>query len=147
MALRTGGGNYLYEIVEEWGEMPNKWTYDIAGVAVDSKGRVYMFNRGDTPVGILDDRGKFLHSWGDKNMFGGAQGVTMGPDDNLGLPDVYDHPVKKCTAEGEILLTIGVSGEPAKPMSGDPFNQCTHVAINPHTGDLFVSDGYLNPKV
>ena len=44
----TGGGDYLYEIVEEWGEMPNKWTYDIAGVAVDSKGNVYMFNRGNT---------------------------------------------------------------------------------------------------
>ena len=34
MSLRTGGGDYLYEIVEEWGEMPNKWMYDIAGVAV-----------------------------------------------------------------------------------------------------------------
>ena len=42
MSLQTGGGDYLYEVVEEWGEMPNKWTYDIAGVAVDSKGNVYV---------------------------------------------------------------------------------------------------------
>jgi len=66
MSLQTGGGEYLYEIVEEWGEMPNRWTYDIAGVAVDSKGNVYMFNRGETPVVILDNHGKFLNSWGDK---------------------------------------------------------------------------------
>ena len=33
MSLKTGGGDYLYEVVEEWGEMPNKWMYDIAGVA------------------------------------------------------------------------------------------------------------------
>ena len=50
MALHTGGGDYLYEVVEEWGEMPNRWMYDVAGVAVDSRGNVLMFNRGDTPA-------------------------------------------------------------------------------------------------
>jgi DNA-binding beta-propeller fold protein YncE len=147
MSLQTGGSEYLNEIIEEWGEVPDKWTYDIAGVAVDSKGNVYMFNRGDTPIVILDSRGKFLHSWGDNKMFPRAHGVTIGPDDSVWLTDVYDHTVRKCTADGKVLMTIGVSGKPAKAMSGTPFNQCTHVAINPHTGDLFVSDGYLNPKV
>ena len=114
MSLQTGGGNYLYEIVEEWGEMPNKWTYDIAGVAVDSKGDVYMFNRGDTPVVILDDSGKFLHSWGDKKIFPRAHGITIAPDDSIWLTDIHDHTVRKCTADGRILLTIGVSGQPAQ---------------------------------
>jgi hypothetical protein len=36
MALQTGGGDFLYEVVEEWGDMPNRWTYDIADVAADS---------------------------------------------------------------------------------------------------------------
>ena len=65
MSLMTGGGDYLYEVIEEWGEMPSKWTYDIAGVAIDSKSHVYMFNRGDTPVVVLDSSGKFLQIWGD----------------------------------------------------------------------------------
>src|SRR5579863_8098921 len=69
MALRTGGGDHLYEVVEEWGEMPKRWMYDIAGVAVDSRGNVFMFNRGETPVIILDSDGKLLHSWGDKQSF------------------------------------------------------------------------------
>jgi len=60
MSLLTGGGDYLYEVIEEWGEMPNKWTYDIAGVAIDSKSRIYMFNRGETPVVVLDKSGKIL---------------------------------------------------------------------------------------
>src|SRR5579875_1683257 len=147
MALLTGGGNYLYEVIQEWGEMPNKWTYDIAGVAVDSRGQIYMFNRGDTPVVILDERGHFLYGWGDKKMFPRAHGITIGPDDSVWLTDVYDHTVRKCTTQGEVLLTIGVSGKPAPAMSGEPFNQCTHVALDPRTGDIFVSDGYLNPKV
>jgi DNA-binding beta-propeller fold protein YncE len=32
-------------------------------------------------------------------------------------------------------------------MSGDPFNRCTHVAIDPRTGDFYVSDGYCNARV
>ena len=32
-------------------------------------------------------------------------------------------------------------------MSGDPFNRCTHVAIDPRNGDFYVSDGYCNARV
>src|SRR5579872_420439 len=91
MALRTGGGDYLYEIVEEWGDMPDRWMYDVAGVAIDSKGNVYMFNRGETPVVVLDSCGKFLHSWGDKKMFPRAHGVTIGPDDNVAHRRLRSH--------------------------------------------------------
>jgi DNA-binding beta-propeller fold protein YncE len=71
----------------------------------------------------------------------------MGPDGTIWLTDTFDHTVRKCTLEGEILMTIGTPGKPAKPMSGNPFYQCTHVAIHPNTGELFISDGYGNAKV
>ena len=100
MSLRTGGGDYLYEVVEEWGEMPNRWMYDIAGVAVDSKSNVYLFNRGETPVIVLNSSGKFLHSWGDKLMFPRAHGITIGPDDSVWLTDVFDHTVKNPPSTG-----------------------------------------------
>ena len=32
-------------------------------------------------------------------------------------------------------------------MSGDPFNRCTHVAIDPDTAEFYVSDGYGNARV
>jgi len=147
MAIQTGAGEYVYEMVEDWCELPGGGLCDVAGVGVDARGNVYLFNRGEHPVIVVDSRGRFLRSWGDAKMFPRAHAVTMGPDDTIWLTDVFDHTVRKCTLDGKVLMTIGNSGKPARPMSGEPFNQCTHVAIHPHTGDLFVSDGYLNPKV
>ena len=35
-----------------------------------------------------------------------------------------------------------------RPCSGgDPFNRCTHTALDPKTGDIYVSDGYGNSRV
>lgn len=147
MALQTGQGEYLYEVVENWAKLPDGWTYDVAGVGIDAKNRVYLFNRSDRPIIIVDTDGKFVHSWGDKKTFPNAHAVTMGPDGTIWLTDTFDHTVRKCTLEGETLMTIGTPGKPAAPMSGNPFYQCTHVAIHPHTGELFISDGYGNAKV
>jgi hypothetical protein len=71
----------------------------------------------------------------------------MGPDDTIWLTDTFDHTARKCTLDGKILMTLGASGKPSRAMSGEPFNQCTHVAIHPNSGEIFVSDGYLNAKV
>jgi hypothetical protein len=147
MAIQTGSGEYQYEVIENWARITGGWTYDIAGIGVDGKDRVYLFNRSERPIIIVDRDGKFLHSWGDKQTFPNAHAVTMGPDDSIWLTDTFDHTVRKCTLDGEILMTIGTPGKPAPPMSGLPFYQCTHVAIHPHTGELFVSDGYGNAKV
>ena len=50
------------------------------------------------------------------------------------------------TPEGKLLLQIGVPGEPAPYMSGDPMNRCTHTALSPD-GDIYVADGYGNARV
>ena len=50
------------------------------------------------------------------------------------------------TPEGKMLLEIGVPGEPAPYMSGDPMNRCTHTALSPD-GDIYVADGYGNARV
>ena len=140
MPLQTGAGEYVYEIIDHWARIPEGWAMnDVADVGVDPKGRVYLFNRGDHPVIVLDGDGNFLHTWGDKQMFPNAHAVTIGLDDTIWLTDTYDHTVRKCTPEGEVLMTLGTSGKPAKPMSGEPFYQCTHVAIHPHTEEFFVS--------
>jgi DNA-binding beta-propeller fold protein YncE len=71
----------------------------------------------------------------------------MAPDDTMFLSDDGDHTVRKCTLDGKVLFTLGTSGKPAPFMSGDPFNRCTHVAIDPRNGDFYVSDGYGNARV
>ena len=80
-------------------------------------------------------------------MFPRAHGVTMGPDDTIYLTDDDDHTVRKCTYDGRVLLTVGVSGKPTPFHSGNPFNRCTHVAICPINNDFYVSDGYGNASV
>ena len=44
MAMRLGGGNLRFEPVEHWEKLPAGWScIDVAGVAVDARGNVYVF--------------------------------------------------------------------------------------------------------
>ena len=95
---------------------------------------------------VFDRQGNFLRSWGE-GLFPRAHGITASPDGTLFCTDDGDHTVRKCTLEGKVLFTLGMSGKPAPFMSGEPFNRCTHVAIDPRNGDFYVSDGYCNARV
>lgn len=113
---------------------------EAAGVAVDSKDHVYVFNRGEHPVIVFDREGNFLRSWGE-GLVRRAHGITIGPDDEVWLTDDGNHTIRKFTPEGKLLLTIGDPDKPATLKGGKPFNRPTHVALSPVTGDLFISDG------
>ena len=142
-----GKGEYRYQVVENWGELPPGYTYgDSAAVCVDSKDNVYVFTRGAHPVIVYDRNGKFLRSWGEDIGFTNAHGAAVGPDDMLYLTDDLGHAVRKCTTDGKVALTIGTPKKPAPAFSGDPFNRCTHTALSPQ-GDIYVSDGYANARV
>ena len=145
--VELGRAEYTYEVAEGWGKLPDGWSFkEAAAVGVDSKDNVYVFNRGEHPVIIFDREGNFLSSWGE-GVFPRAHGVTMGPDDTIFLTDDGDHTMRHCTLDGKVLMTLGISGKPAPFMSGDPFNRCTHLAIDPSNGDFFISDGYGNARV
>src|SRR5688572_31402795 len=70
----------------------------------------------------------------------------MASDDTIFLTDDAGHFVRKVTLEGKVLLEIGVPGQPAPYMSGEPFHRCTHTALSPK-GEIYVSDGYGNACV
>src|ERR1043166_5883152 len=146
MSVTVGNGEYRYEVVEGWGKLPDGWSFkEVAAVAIDSKDQVYCFTRGAHPVIVFDREGNYLHSWGE-GVFTRAHGATMAPDETLFLTDDGDHTVRKCTLDGQVLMTLGVPGKAAQYQSGEPFNRCTHVAFSPH-GDIYVSDGYGNSRV
>jgi DNA-binding beta-propeller fold protein YncE len=141
-----GSGEHRYRVVENWAKLPSGWTLtDVASVAVDSKDRIYVFNRGEHPMIVFDRDGNFLKSWGE-GLFSRAHGLHIDADDNLYCTDDGDHTVRKCTTDGKVLLTIGLPGKPAPFMSGEPFHRCTHTALSP-SGDIYVSDGYGNARV
>jgi DNA-binding beta-propeller fold protein YncE len=146
MATTMGQGQFRYEVMGDWGKLPDGWELnDVAAVAVDKKDQVYVFNRGAHPMIVFDRQGNFLRSWGE-GLFKRAHGVHIGPDEHLYCTDDGDHTVRKCTLEGKVVLTIGIPGKPAAYVSGEPFNRCTHTALSPR-GDIFVSDGYGNARV
>ena len=147
MATRLGAENYIYEELADWAKLPEGWSFmEVADVVVDSQDRVYVFNRGEHPMIIFEPDGSFVDSWGE-DLFTRAHGVTVGPDGMLYCVDDGDHSIRKCTPDGEVLMTIGTPDEPAPAHSGQPFNRPTKVAFDPKTDELYISDGYGNARV
>jgi NHL repeat len=146
MSVILGDGDHQYRVVKDWAKLPDGWEFrDVAAVGVDSKDHIYVFNRGAHPMIVFDRDGNFLRSWGE-GLFERAHGLHIGPDDMLYCTDDGDHTMRKCTSEGKVLLELGIPGEPAPFMSGEPFHRCTHTALSPNN-DIFVSDGYGNARV
>ena len=146
MPTILGSGEHRYRVMENFARLPDGWTLtDVASVAVDSKDRVYVFNRGAHPMIVLDREGNFITSWGE-GLFHRAHGLHIDSDDQLYCTDDGDHTVRKCSPDGKVLLTIGIPNQPAPFMSGEPFHRCTHTALSPR-GEIYVSDGYGNSRV
>ena len=154
--MAFGHGEYTYDVVEGWAKLPPDWTFvEVPGVDVDSKDRVYVFNRGIHPVMVFDSEGNFLRSWGE-GIFSWPHSLHIGPDDSVYCVD-GDHTVRKFTPEGRLLMTLGKKNQPSdtccvnkdyrtiKQASG-PFNFPTGVAFGP-SGNIYVSDGYGNARV
>ena len=147
MAL-LGSGEFTYEVSgEDWGTLPDGWTYEEAtGVAVDSRDNVYVSNRGGHPVIVYDRDGRFLRSWGE-GVLPNPHGLAVGPDDDVYCADTANSTVRKFTPDGKLKMTLGAENRPPPAFSGEPFNAPTHVAVDPRNGDLYVSDGYRNARV
>ena len=152
----VGNGDYTYEVVESWGELPSGWSFGVVtDVAVDSKDRVYVFQRKDPPIIVFDIDGKYLNSWG-RGAITFGHGLYIGPDDLVYLTDRDEHVALKYSSEGELLMTLGNRGQPSDtgctedmalvPRPGEPFNKPTKMVPSP-TGNLYVSDGYRNCRV
>ena len=143
-----GENGFTYKLSgKDWGNIPDGWTYkEATAVDVDSKDRVYVFNRGTVPMIIFDAQGNILDTWGE-GVFSNPHGVTIGPDDEVFCVDNGDSTVRKFTSDGKLLMTLGTPGPGAPPMSGKPFAKPTHVAVEPSTGNFYVADGYSNAVV
>ncbi len=143
MAELLGEGLHTYEPLSDWAQLSEDIQLgDVAGIAVDDRDRVYLFNRGDTPIVVLSQNGELLATWG-QGIFTNPHGASIGPDQCIYLTDNFDHTVRKFTLEGKLLLEIGTAGVGSGVMSGKPFCKCTHSAVSP-SGDIYVSDGYQN---
>jgi hypothetical protein len=149
-----GEGEYRYEAIHDWGELPANIKYgNTHGVVEDSQGRIYVHHTvnnasesHDTMV-VFDDKGKFIKSWG-KDFKGGAHGLHIakeGKNEFLYLCDTKRALVVKTTLNGEEVWTLGYpdQSEAYKPGPDGAKKRYspTNIALGPN-GDVYVGDGY-----
>lgn len=157
MIATSDGRQFGYEADDRWAKLPPGLNWrEAVGVACDSRDRVFVFNRGEHPVAIFDRDGQFVATWGE-GIFKRPHGLFIAPDDSVWCTDDFDHTVRKFTPDGQLLLTLGVSGTPSDTgassvdfrtirRSAGPFHYPTNLALSPD-GDIYVSDGYGNARI
>uniref|UniRef100_A0A8C2Q4Q0 Peptidylglycine alpha-amidating monooxygenase n=1 Tax=Cyprinus carpio TaxID=7962 RepID=A0A8C2Q4Q0_CYPCA len=162
-------GAHLVE-VSDWPEAGLQLG-QVSGLALKSNGDLIIFHRGDhiwginsfnfngvyqqkdlgpiqqSTIMVVDPvKGKVLKASG-RNMFYMPHGITTDKDDNYWVTDVALHQVFKLSSDGKDrqLLVLGEAFEPGSDKKH--FCQPTDVAVDPVTGNVYVSDGYCNSRI
>jgi len=127
-----------------WAKLPEAKPFGNThgGIALDSKGRVYVNTDTESAVMVFEPDGSFVKAWG-KEFRGGAHGMQI-----LGQPGAEvlilahtsRHEVVGLTLDGQVLWTIPWPKESGHYAKAEEFNP-TAVAMAPD-GRVFVADGY-----
>jgi DNA-binding beta-propeller fold protein YncE len=118
-----------------------------ASVAFDSKGHLFVLNRGAQPLVEFDANGKFIRAFGE-GLFTRTHGLRIDDDDNIWVTDVGAHVVVKLNSKGETLLTIGTKGQAGdwnEATGSRRLNEPNDVVIG-RNGDVFVVQGHTPAK-
>jgi len=109
--------------------------YDLVGIALDSRGDIYVVDKGSNSVRKIDKRSGVISTAagvcrygfdGDnkpavKSMLHAPESVVFDPQDNLYVSDTMNHRVRKVDAKTGIITTVagnGDSGYEDKNMGG-----------------------------
>ncbi|MBI4520373.1 MAG: hypothetical protein HY701_06025 [Gemmatimonadetes bacterium] len=112
-------------------------------VALNSRGHLIVFNRGEHPLLEFDRDGKLVRAMGE-GLYVRPHGLRLDASDNIWTTDVNAHIVMKMSPQGDVLMTLGVrgqSGEWDEAAGQRLLNQPNDVAIAP-SGDIFVMQGH-----
>jgi len=149
---------------------PDIYLGEAAGVAVNSKGHVFVFSRGNSTGPAyaasaaqlleFDADGKFLREIG-HNLYAWsfAHAVRVDKQDNIWVADKGSDMVIKFNPEGRVMMVFGRKQEASDEGTGplkhpDPplppvdgmFRQVTDMAWDA-AGNTYISDGYINSRV
>jgi hypothetical protein len=143
---------------------------EAAGVAVNSKGHIFVFSRGNTTGPAygaaaaqlleFDANGKFLREIG-HNLYAWsfAHAVKVDKQDNIWVADKGSDMVIKFSPDGRVLMVFGRKQEasdegtgplahpkpPLPPVDG-MFRQVTDMTWD-SAGNTYISDGYINSRI
>jgi DNA-binding beta-propeller fold protein YncE len=148
---------------------PDMHLGEVPGVAVNSKGHVFVFNRGNTTgpaYGATASQllefgpdGKYLREIG-RNLYGWsyAHAVRVDAADNIWAVDKGSDMIVRFNPEGRVTLVFGRKKEasdeagpwtrvtPPRPPVDGQFRQPTDVTWD-RQGNIYISDGYINSRV
>ena len=145
---RRSPSTLAYEPVSNFFALPTGDNFgEVSGIAVNSKGHIYVFQRGPTPLMEFDQRGRFIRGLLD-GLITHAHAVRVDSDDNVWVTDDSAHVVLKLNPAGRIVMVLGRKGRAGESdlRTGTLFNKPTDVAVNSR-GEIFVTDGYGNSRV
>lgn len=149
---------------------PDLYLGEATGVAVNSKGHIFVFSRGNstgpayaaTAAQLLEfgPDGKFIREIG-KNLYAWsfAHAVRVDKDDNIWAVDKGSDMIIKFNPQGRVVMVFGRKKEasdegaeawthptPPRPPVDGQFRQPTDVTWD-HEGNIFISDGYVNSRI
>jgi peptidylamidoglycolate lyase len=140
--------NDNYMVDTEWAQLPAgmEWGASTSNVAADGKGQVLVFVRTAPYFRFFNRDGSFIRAWGDAELFNNPHSAIFDEAGDIWTTDSDDQLVRKFTADGKLLMTIGKKGVIGDNSSTDSFNGANAVAIASN-GDIYVSDGYENARI
>ncbi|QHN03277.1 6-bladed beta-propeller [Granulicella sp. WH15] len=116
---------------------------EVSAVSLNSKGHIFVFQRGKPDLLEYDEAGKYLRSIGE-GLFTVPHGLRFDADDNIWVTDTGSHIVLKLDHDGRVLMVLGRKNVGAE---GDwLFNKPADVAFGKN-GEFFVADGYGNSRI
>ena len=160
-----------FDSVPNFLKMPeNLYLGEVSGVAVNSKGHVFVFSRGGVPgpaysataaqLYEFDATGKYIREIG-RNLYAWsfAHTVRIDKDDNIWVVDKGTDMMVRFNPAGQVTMVFGRKKEasdegaeawkhpnPPLPAVDGQFRQPTDVTWDPE-GNIFFSDGYINSRV
>ena len=149
---------------------PDLYLGEVAGVAVNSKGHVFVFSRGNTTGPAngaaaaqlleFDREGRYVREIG-KNLYAWsfAHAIRIDKDDNIWAIDKGSDMIIEFNPQGRVKMVFGRKKEasdendgpwthvnPPRPAVNGQFRQPTDVTWDLE-GNIFISDGYVNSRV
>jgi DNA-binding beta-propeller fold protein YncE len=133
-----------YRVVPDFFEFPSPTNFgESSGIALNSRGHIFLFQRVKPMLTEFDAQGKFLRSIGD-GLWDHPHGLRIDSDDNIWTTDDGNHLVLKLNAAGRVLLVLGRKDWGAE--ADWLFNKPADVAFGKN-GEIYVADGYGNSRV
>ena len=161
-----------FDSISEFLKLPAGMNFgEVPGVAVNSRGHVFVFTRSNSALGpaygpaaaqlfefgskgeFLREIGKGLYAWSE------AHSVRIDKDDNIWAIDKGSDMMIRFNPAGRVMMTFGRRSEsadagakpwghpdpPLPPLEG-LFRQPTDVAWD-SSGNIYITDGYVNSRV